>query len=72
MVMSNPVVDRNRAVSMLQKIFNHSSEAITLRYIGITNDEIRDAYQNLNLGISKGYDWKRSSGFIEQRAQAAM
>ena len=47
-VMSFP--DRTRAVEHLQKIFGHSSPAITMRYIGITDDEIRDTYQNLNLG----------------------
>lgn len=42
--------DRARAVEFLQKIFGHSSSAVTLRYIGITDDEIKEAYQNLNLG----------------------
>lgn len=42
--------DRTRAIEMLQKLLNHSSPMITLRYAGITDDEIRDAYQNLNLG----------------------
>ena len=47
-VMNYP--DRTRAVEHLQKIFGHSSPAITMRYIGITDDEIRDTYRNLNLG----------------------
>lgn len=47
-VMNYP--DRTRAVEHLQKIFGHSSPAITMRYIGITDDEIRDTYHNLNLG----------------------
>ena len=36
-------------ITLLQKIFNHSSPAITLRYIGITQDDIRDVYNKLNL-----------------------
>jgi len=36
-------------ITLLQKIFNHSTPSITLRYIGITQDEIRDVYNNLNL-----------------------
>lgn len=36
-------------ITLLQKIFNHSSPAITLRYIGITQEDIRDVYNNLNL-----------------------
>ena len=31
-------------VAMLQKIFNHSNPAITLRYIGIEQDQIDDSY----------------------------
>lgn len=33
-------------VATLQKIFNHSSEAITLKYIGITQDSIDEAMTN--------------------------
>ncbi len=36
-------------VAMLQKIFNHSSPFITLRYIGIEQDEIDDSYNNFIL-----------------------
>lgn len=36
-------------LNTLQKIFNHSSSLITLRYIGITNEVIADAYKSLNL-----------------------
>ena len=36
-------------VVLLQKILNHSSQAITLRYIGITYDEIETSYKNFVL-----------------------
>ena len=36
-------------VVMLQKIFNHSSPQITLRYIGVEQDEIDDSYKNFVL-----------------------
>jgi len=36
-------------ITLLQKIFNHSAPSITLRYIGITQDDIKDVYINLNL-----------------------
>lgn len=36
-------------VALLQKILNHSSPAVTLRYIGISQDEIDTSYINFNL-----------------------
>lgn len=36
-------------VVLLQQIFNHSAPHITLRYIGITQDQINDSYKALNL-----------------------
>lgn len=36
-------------VAMLQKIFNHSSPQITLRYIGIEQDEIDESYSQFVL-----------------------
>lgn len=43
-IQSNPLI-----LPVLQKMFNHSSPTITTRYIGITSDEISNAYQSLNL-----------------------
>ena len=40
-----------RALLQLQQMYNHSSQTITLRYIGLTADEIRDSYNGLNLGL---------------------
>jgi len=36
-------------IEILQKIFNHSAPGVTMRYIGITQDEIEDVYLDLNL-----------------------
>ncbi len=36
-------------IVLLQKIFNHSSPHITLRYIGIEQDEIEESYNNFIL-----------------------
>lgn len=47
MVMSN---NDSRKLLLLQKMLNHSSPAQTLDYIGITQEEIHDAYMSLNLG----------------------
>lgn len=47
MLMSN---NDHRKLLLLQKIFNHSSPAQTLDYIGITAEEISEAYKKLNLG----------------------
>ena len=47
MVMSG---NSSRKLLVLQKMFGHSSAAQTLDYIGITREEIEDAYKKLNLG----------------------
>lgn len=39
-----------RKLLLLQKMFGHSTSAQTLDYIGITGEEIEDAYMKLNLG----------------------
>lgn len=44
--------DRARALEHLMLLLGHSSIAVTLRYAGITNDEIRDAYLNVQLGTT--------------------
>lgn len=52
MLMSN---NDPRKLLLLQKMFGHSSSAQTLDYIGITGEEIEDAYLRLNLGSGKHY-----------------
>lgn len=44
-----------RKLLLLQKIFGHSTSAQTLDYIGITEEEITDAYLGLNLGSRNSY-----------------
>lgn len=51
MVMSN---NDPRKLLLLSKILGHSSVAITLDYIGITSEEIAEAYRQLNLGSRNG------------------
>lgn len=48
MLMSN---NDTRKLYLLQQMLNHSSILQTLDYIGITGEEIAEAYLNLNLGI---------------------
>lgn len=36
-------------IAVLMQIFNHSSPDVTLRYIGVTQDEINNVYWNLDL-----------------------
>lgn len=57
MVMSN---NDPRKLLLLSKMMGHSSVAITMDYIGLTQEEIQDAYRNLNLG-SKAYNYLNSN-----------
>ena len=65
MVMSN---NDTRKLLLLQKMLNHSSPAQTLDYIGITGEEIEDAYRNLNLG-SKKYSYIAGNDLYENEEQ---
>lgn len=40
---------KTKDVALLQQLFNHSSPSITLRYIGINQDIIDNAYDNFSL-----------------------
>jgi len=42
----------SRRLLLLQKMLGHSTPAQTLDYIGLTGEEIENAYRNLNLGSS--------------------
>lgn len=61
MLMSN---NDNRKLLLLQKMLNHSTPAQTLDYIGITGEEIEEAYRKLNLG-SVNYNYLVDSNIIE-------
>lgn len=43
--------DKNKALVILQQIFNHSSTQVTARYIGILDDEIEDMFNSIELGL---------------------
>ena len=43
--------DKNKALVVLQQIFNHSSILTTSKYIGLVDDEIKDMYNSIELGI---------------------
>lgn len=64
MLMSN---NDGRKLMLLQKMMNHSSPAQTLDYIGITSEEIQDAYRQLNLGSEK-YNYLMDSVIGESEA----
>ncbi len=36
-------------IELLMKIFNHSSQSTTLRYLGISQDDMDEIYINVNL-----------------------
>lgn len=44
-----------RKLVILQRMFGHSSLMQTMEYIGITDEEISEAYMNLNLGSQSVY-----------------
>ena len=43
--------DKNKALVILQTIFNHSSPAVTGRYIGLTDNEVSNVFNSLDLGL---------------------
>ena len=38
-------------LSLLMDIFNHSNQSVTLKYIGITQDNINTVYESMNIGF---------------------
>ena len=54
----------NRKLLLLQKMLGHASPAQTLDYIGITAEEVEEAYRNLNLGSIK-YSYLRGNNIVE-------
>lgn len=43
--------DKNKALVILQQAFNHSSTQITMKYIGLMDDEISEMYNSIELGF---------------------
>ena len=62
MVMSH---NDSRKLLLLQKMLGHSSPAQTLDYIGITSEEIDEAYKKLNLG-SVTHNYLVDSDIVER------
>ncbi len=58
-----------RKLLLLQKMFGHSTAAQTLDYIGITGEEIEEAYRKLNLG-SETHNYLVDSNLIEKEFTA--
>ena len=54
-----------RKLLLLQKMFGHATSAQTLDYIGITEEEIEEAYNNLNLG-SETHNYLVDSNIFEK------
>ena len=42
--------DKNRMLVLLQQCFGHSSTVVTMKYIGISDNDIEDVYMSINLG----------------------
>ena len=40
---------KTKNIALIQKLLNHSSPSVTLRYIGITQDDLDNVYLNLDL-----------------------
>ena len=41
----------NKDIRILMDIFNHSNEDITLRYIGVKDEDKKESMKNMNLGV---------------------
>lgn len=65
---------QNHDITMLQLMLNHSSPQITLRYIGVTEDEMMKSYKNLkmtpeNLAVSEKLHDLRNLKSLNQKLQ---
>ena len=43
--------DKDKALVILSKLFNHSSVSMTRKYIGILDEEIEDMFNSVELGF---------------------
>lgn len=46
------IFEQTKDLSIVMTIFNHSSQRISAKYIGLTEDRIKDTYLNLDLGLA--------------------
>lgn len=54
--------DANLDLSMLQRAFGHSSQEVTLRYLGITDEEDKALYQNMCIHVVSDPDFASNVG----------
>lgn len=47
----------NLDITMLQRAFGHSSPEVTLRYLGITDEEDKALYKNMCINVVSDYDF---------------
>ena len=43
--------DKSKALVMLQQCLNHSDSITTMRYIGIMDEEKKDMYESVEIGL---------------------
>lgn len=67
MMEAAPVGKKEATLLLLQEIYGHSDSRTTRRYIGITQDDITDAYLGLNLGLGP----RLQKWYNEQSEQAS-
>ena len=46
------IYEQTKDLGLIMQICNHSSQLISARYIGITEDLIKDTYMSMDLGLS--------------------
>ena len=46
------IYEQTKDLALVMTIFNHSSQLISARYIGLTQERINNTYQNLDLGLA--------------------
>lgn len=49
----NNAEDKNKALIILQRCFNHASPQVTLRYIGLVDNDVRDMFMSVELGYQE-------------------
>lgn len=46
------IYNQTKDLALVMRIFNHSSQMISAKYIGLTEEIVNDTYMNLDLGIA--------------------